>query len=156
MISFDVGSHRFQLRAAAVFVWNEQVLLHRLEQDEFWALPGGRVEPGEDAATTVVREMREELEEDVRCGSLAFAVENFFEFRGQPNHEIGLYFHASFSADSSLLDASRAHFGREGRHTLEFRWFPLSALASVDVRPSFLKEALARPAAAFEHVVQRG
>jgi hypothetical protein len=95
MISFDVGSHRFQLRAAAVFVWNGHVLLHRLEQDEFWAL-----------------------------------------------------------GDSALLDASRSHFGREGQQTLEFRWFTVSALDGVDLRPSFLKSALAKSPAAFEHVVQ--
>ena len=59
MISFDLGSHRFQVRAAAVIVHEESVLLHRLESDDFWALPGGRVEPGEEASDTVVRELYE-------------------------------------------------------------------------------------------------
>ena len=155
MISFDAGSHRFQVRAAAIFIWNEMVLLHRLEQDEFWALPGGRVEPGEDAATTVVREMQEELDEMVTCGSLAFAVENFFEGHGKPNHELGFYFQASLSKKSPLLDASRSHLGKEGERALEFRWFPLAALEAVDLRPSFLRRALAESPIAFEHIVQR-
>ena len=77
MISFDFGSHEFQVRAAAIFIWRGSVLLHRLENDSFWALPGGRVEPGENAAETVVREMQEELEEDVVCGPLTYVVETF-------------------------------------------------------------------------------
>lgn len=48
MISVNIAGHRFQLRAAAVVVHGGFVLLHRLQGDAFWALPGGRVEPGED------------------------------------------------------------------------------------------------------------
>ncbi len=131
-------------------------MLHRLEHDDYWALPGGRVESGEDAARTVVREMQEELHEEVTCGPLAFAVENFFEVEGKPNHELGFYFKASLSESSPLLDASRSHFGCEGEQTLEFRWFPLKELDAIDVRPSFLRNALGRSPLAFEHVVQRG
>lgn len=155
MISFDLGSHRFQARAAALFIWQGAVLLHRPAEDAFWALPGGRLEPGEDAASTLVREMREELEEDVSCGPLACLVENFFDARGQSHHEIGFYFHASFSAGSSLLDASKSHMRTEGQRQFEFKWFPLTGLDEIDVRPAFLRQFLARPAMAFEHIVQR-
>lgn len=58
MICFDVSDTRFQRGAAAIVVHTGRVLLHRAEHDPFWALPGGRVEPGETGAATNVREMR--------------------------------------------------------------------------------------------------
>ena len=155
MISFDLGSHRFQLRAAAVFVWQDSVLLHRIEGDSSWSLPGGRVDPGEDAAKTVVREMREELDQSVVCGSLAYIVETFFADRGRPYHEIGLYFRASFAPDSRLLDTTRSHIGVEGHRRLEFMWFRLANLGEVDLHPSFLRQSLAEPKLTVQHVVQR-
>lgn len=130
-------------------------MLHRFEQDEFWALPGGRVEPGEDAASTVVREMQEELHQAVACGPLLFVVENFFAYREKPNHEIGFYFRVVLPGDSPLLDASRSHLGREGDRALEFRWFPLAGLGDVNLHPSFLRSALARPMPGVGHIVQR-
>lgn len=83
MISVDIAGHRFQLRAAAVVLHAGHVLLHRHEDDDFRALPGGRVEPGEDAASTVVREMREELGESIACDALLYLAENFFMQAGQ-------------------------------------------------------------------------
>jgi ADP-ribose pyrophosphatase YjhB (NUDIX family) len=156
MISFDLASHKFQVRAAAIFIWQGSVLLHRLQEDSFWALPGGRVEPGEDCARTVVRAMREELEQDVVCGPLTYVVENFFEDRGRQNHEIGFYFQASFAPSSKMLDATRSHIGIEGNRRLEFRWLQLASLAGVDLRPSFLRQSLSEPTPHFKHIVQRG
>jgi ADP-ribose pyrophosphatase YjhB (NUDIX family) len=40
-----------------------------------WSLPGGRVEPGEDDATALRREMREETGLDVEVGELVGSVE---------------------------------------------------------------------------------
>lgn len=40
-----------------------------------WSVPGGRCEPGEDAATTAVRETREETGVTVRAGATAGRVE---------------------------------------------------------------------------------
>lgn len=156
MISLDLGTHQFHLRAAAVFSFGDAILLHRLESDAFWALPGGRVEPGEDAARTVVREMREELGQEVTCGDVLFVVENFFDDRGRQHHEVGLYFNAAFAPDSSMLDITTSHAGIEGQHRLEFKWFSRRELAGVDVRPSFLRSALAEAHPRFQHVVQRG
>jgi 8-oxo-dGTP pyrophosphatase MutT (NUDIX family) len=65
MISFRVGDYRFHYRAAAIIRDGDYVLLHRLDGDDFWALPGGRVNPGEQAKDTIVREFREELGAEV-------------------------------------------------------------------------------------------
>ncbi len=41
---------------------SEILLIHRVKPgDEYWMLPGGGVEPGEDDHTAVIRECREEL-----------------------------------------------------------------------------------------------
>ena len=44
MITYLEGGRRFNLRVAGVAIHKEQVLLHRAESDDFWALPGGRAE----------------------------------------------------------------------------------------------------------------
>jgi 8-oxo-dGTP pyrophosphatase MutT (NUDIX family) len=156
MISFDVAEHRFNLRAAAIFLQDDLVLLHRVENDAIWALPGGRVEPGEDAASAVVREVMEELGEAVQCGELLYVVENFFEHRSKSNHEVGLYLLAHLKPESVLRVPSHSHFGIEGSSRLEFRWFPRSELSEVNLHPFFLRAALAKPSLVFEHIVQRG
>jgi 8-oxo-dGTP pyrophosphatase MutT (NUDIX family) len=152
----DIGGFRFQLRAAAVCVNDGAVLLHRLEGDDFWALPGGRVEPGEDARSTLMREMIEELGEFVECDRLVYAVENFFVHSGKPYHEVGLYFITRFRAESALMDQSPSHWGVEGSRRLEFRWFAVEQLAAIDLRPSFLCQALSHAVLEFQHIVQRG
>jgi 8-oxo-dGTP pyrophosphatase MutT (NUDIX family) len=153
MISFDAGTHRFHLRAAAIIRRDDRVLLHRLERDDFWSLPGGRVEPGETGAEAVVREMREELGLDASAGELALVVENFFSYAGAEHHEVGLYFDVAIPAQALCGDG--AHSGREGDTTLIFTWFRLGELAGLDLRPAFLKAHLARGGRAFRHVVNR-
>lgn len=44
-----------------------------------WEFPGGRVEPGEDDAAALVREMRERLDVDVRVGALISYVRHPYE-----------------------------------------------------------------------------
>lgn len=156
MISVDISGHRFQLRAAAVVTHEGFVLLHQREGDNYWALPGGRVEPGEDARMTVEREMAEELNEEIECGELLYVVENFFEHEGKPNHEIGLYFQAKIRSNSIRLDKSQSHAGSEAEKFLKFHWFRMEDVPQLNLRPFFLRESLANPMPSFKHVVQRG
>ncbi|WP_341646646.1 NUDIX hydrolase [Thauera sp. SDU_THAU2] len=155
MISFPIGTHRFHLRAAAVLVRDSAVLLHRAEGYTFWALPGGRVEPGEAAADAVTREMKEELAVEVTPTQLTWVVENFFQHEGEAHHEVGLYFLAEPSKDSLLVNEPGPYVGLEKHCRLEFAWFSPNELASIDVRPSFLKQLLQGQDFSLRHVVHR-
>ncbi|EMR12100.1 NUDIX hydrolase [Methylophaga lonarensis MPL] len=75
MISFAAGGHHFNLRAAAVIVDRGKVLLHKIAGDNFWSVPGGRVEPGETAAQAVIREIFEETGEQAQCEQLLWVAE---------------------------------------------------------------------------------
>jgi ADP-ribose pyrophosphatase YjhB (NUDIX family) len=143
MISFHTGSHRFHLRAGALVIDGGHVLLHRLEGDTFWALPGGRVHAGEQGRETIVRELLEELGLAVQCQELACVGENFFEYEREPHHEIGLYFRVSLPPDAPINDRATTHVGVEGDRRLEFRWFALPSLHGLDFRPVALRDALA-------------
>lgn len=155
MISVHLHGQRFQVRAAAVILHAGCALLHRAPGDGYWALPGGRVEVGEEASATIVREMREELGEEVECGRLLHVAENFFDLAGRRNHEIGFYFLVSLPEDSPHLDKARSYRGIESHLELEFRWFPITELAAVNLRPTFLPASLAADPLVFSHAVQR-
>ncbi len=155
MISVCISGQRLNVRAAAIIRDQGHVLLHRTVGEELWALPGGRVEIGEESSVAIVREMREELGEELKSGQLVYIVENFFEYSGEQFHELGFYFEASLGAQSKLLEKSKSHMGIEGNQKLEFRWFPSQKLEGINLRPHFLRESLAQAELGFHHVVQK-
>lgn len=161
MITFERDGARFNYRTVGVCVEDGWVLLHRAERDEFWSLPGGRVELGEDSAAALGRELHEELGEDsaAEVGWLLWVVENFFTLDGVPYHELGLYYAVTLPPESAWHDKSREHAGIEedlgGPLRLVFRWFPLAALADLPLYPVFLRTALQRLPAHTERIVNR-
>jgi ADP-ribose pyrophosphatase YjhB (NUDIX family) len=155
MISVQLNGQRFQIRAAAVVIDSGHLLVHRAMGDKCWSLPGGRVEMGEAASDAVLRELKEELDEQVACGELLYVAENFFESTSQRHHEIGFYFLVSLPESSRFLDKSKSHAGLEDHGKLEFRWIALTDLGSIDLRPTFLKTSLAENPRVFSHKVQR-
>jgi ADP-ribose pyrophosphatase YjhB (NUDIX family) len=146
---------RIRLRAAAVMLRDGAVLLHRRAGDSFWALPGGKVEPGESGAAALVREFREELAVAVAVGRLACVAENFFTHHGVAEHEVGLYFMAAPMPGCALALEPGPYLGVEGDCRLEFAWFGTQALSEMDLRPSFLPDLLCSPDPTFRHVVHR-
>ena len=82
-----------------------------------------------------------------------WVVENFFEYDGKSNHEVGLYFLVDFAGDSSLYQGSGPFNGMEEGVPLVFQWFLLDGLEGVRLYPTFLRRKLRAVPQFIEHVV---
>lgn len=144
MISHDIGGGRFNLRSVAVIIRDGSVLVHRAETDDFWALPGGRVEPFEPTPETLRREMKEEIDCTVSVERLLWIVENFFKHEGKPFHEIAFYHLVTLQDPASERLMQRSFEGWEDipRVRLLFQWISLDTLDEVPLYPSFLRSGL--------------
>lgn len=122
MLSFVDGTCKFQLRAAAIILRDDHVLIHRAITESSWSLPGGRVEMGESGATTLRREMLEELGVEAQVGPLQLLIENFFpDGRGEV-HELGLYYATSIPDAFPFRTDAPCHRAEDGGATIEFQW----------------------------------
>ena len=148
-ISVPVGSHLFNLRAAAVVRRGDHVLACRFEGEAWSFLPGGRVAAGEPTEHALRRELREELDADVDVVRPLFLVENFFELGGRAFHELGVY-HLVTLPEGAL---GEARVISEANRTLLFEWLPLEGIEASDLQPRELRAHLRHLPASFEHLV---
>lgn len=152
MITFDEEHVRFTNRIAGIALDRERVLLHRTDDMNFWALPGGRAELLEPSPETLVREMLEEIGVEVQVDRLLWVAENFFTYGPRQHHEIGFYFLMHLPADSPLRDQP-TFLGHEGDWPIYFEWHPIATLENLVLYPTFLRTGLKDLPTATMHII---
>ena len=154
MITYDESNNKFNFRVAGISYNEGKVLLHRYEGFDFWALPGGRAELGEDTRTTIIREMKEELNEEISVERLVWCCENFFRHIGKDFHELSFYYLISFSDESKILVKQGDFEVKEiDGSILTYRWFKLDELRDLYLVPEFLKDGLIDLPSSIEHII---
>ena len=151
MISFETDIGRFNLRSAAVVVHENHVLIHRAKEDDFWALPGGRVEFFENSDQTVRRELEEELGLKSHVVRLLWHVENFFEYKSVKYHELSYYYLVSLS-NSLEVEAEVDFEGIEENNNAVFRWVAIAKIGNYILYPKFLIHGLGNLPSATEYL----
>ena len=154
MLSFPHAAGRFNYRVAGICIDRGRLLLHRSDRDDFWSLPGGRCEFGEESKRALKRELEEELEEDAEVDVLRWTVENFYRWAGEEYHELAFYYDFSLPAESTLPAAAERR-GRDGELELRFRWFAADELGGLPVYPSFIPDYAFEKPAVCRHLVWR-
>lgn len=154
MIHFKKDNDVFNFRTAVAIFDEGHVLLHRMRKDDFWALPGGRVEFQETSREAAIREIKEEIGVDIEVDRALWHVENFFDYEEKRYHEIGHYYLATLQGNA-FKDKEREYDGLEPDQDLIYKWFPLPQLGSTALFPEFLKDGLQSLPLILETIVDR-
>ena len=156
MIRIDRKPQLFSFRVAGLIFHEGYVLAQRAVKDDYWALPGGRAEIGENSQETIVREMREEIHREARIERLLWTVENFFSYEGYAAHELGFYYLLSLAEPFPFHEEDIVHRVVDGVE-VEFRWLKATpqALAHHQLKPHFIAERIERLPMAGEHLIVR-
>jgi ADP-ribose pyrophosphatase YjhB (NUDIX family) len=156
MVAFDKDNALFNYRVAGVAIHDGKILLDRNSRNSYWVLPGGHPEMMESMRDALVREIKEEIDEDVEIIRMIWVVENFFHKR-QDIHELSFYFLIQLCPESRLLQSDGPFYGEEHDSRLTFQWYPLdeTALDNLPLYPSFLSQALVNLPNTTQHIVFR-
>jgi len=140
-------------RAASLLIADDRVLLHRLGKDEFWSLPGGKIEPGETATSGCVRELKEELGWTPPLPPVFIGlIENRFWLHERDHHEMGFYF--LVAAQTLWQHQGMPEIGIEfpgAEAWITFCWFDRGKLSALDIRPHLVTAWLVTPPPSFRH-----
>ncbi len=142
-INIKIEDILLNVRAVAVIVRDNKVLFQKRKQDEFWALPGGKIRVGEKSEDTIKRELKEELELNnfsvERCNSIS---EYFFTFDNTLIHQYIFSYVVSVGNNEWILDEKSEFDGKEKNENLVFKWFDIDSLTDTPIKPDFLKKQI--------------
>jgi 8-oxo-dGTP pyrophosphatase MutT (NUDIX family) len=155
MIRTNIDGGAFNFRVAGVFIQGGKALVHRGRGDDFYALPGGRVEMFEETDDALVREIKEELRADIRIERLLWICENFYEYGGEKVHEICYYYSAEFLNLAQIQSDGSFWTTELDGSDLEFVWLPLADVEKNVIYPRFLRTGLLNLPDRIERMVER-
>jgi 8-oxo-dGTP pyrophosphatase MutT (NUDIX family) len=123
MITFDEDHIRFTNRIVGIAFDRDRVLLHRTDDMNFWALPGGRAELLESSPQTLIREMQEEIGvtyKSIGCCGWSRIYSSIWV--GRIMNWVCI---SSCTAGGFAAACSQRFDGHEGKQIVIFEWHPL-------------------------------
>ena len=138
-VSVMINNTKFNYRVATLIKSNNKILLLKSKEDDFYAIPGGRIMIGETSENALKREFIEEIGAKITIKNYLGTVENFFEYNEKKYHEVMIVYESNFDSDSNFYKIERI-IGLEGNGKIEFIWKTIDEIKKLDLRPLFLKE----------------
>lgn len=135
-----------RIRVAALIVQEGQVLLvkHRKDDQEYWMLPGGGVDPGEGLAEALTRELQEETGLQITPGKLLLAVDTIDPEGGR--HIVHLVFAAEVLGGALAMG--------EDPRIVEVSFVELESLTTAAFLPAIQAELYSLATCLGEHGVE--
>ncbi|MGG3521778.1 NUDIX hydrolase [Bacillus pseudomycoides] len=153
-LTFKSEKTCFNYRVGAICKHNNKMLMIQNEGEDFWYIPGGRVQMLESSESAVRRELREELGVDVDVKRLLWMAENFFTYDEHQFHEISFYYEVNLLELPAKGEDS--FFLEEDGKRYVFQWVPLEHVSEYNLKPDFLKDKVNELPIHMEHIVRNG
>lgn len=128
----------FRLRACAIIINDNRVLMVKNEGVDYYYSVGGAVQIGETLEEACLREAYEETGVNYQIDRLAYIHETFFKLEGKLYHELAFYYlmvpnqATEFSVESYGINGEREHLS----------WIDIDAYSRHKAYPEFFKDEL--------------
>lgn len=140
-LTLDIEDYKLNIRAAAVIIHNNKILIHKNVNEDHCTLPGGRIEIGESSKQTVIRELKEELGKETDIIGYIGTIENFFETNEKKYHELLFIHNVEFMNDEDKKINYTMH-NIEGKEYLKYEWLDIDKIEEYNIVPKCLKNIL--------------
>jgi ADP-ribose pyrophosphatase YjhB (NUDIX family) len=115
----------------AVITKNDEILLCKTKNSDFYFLPGGHVEFGETASAALARELKEELNVETVSADFMGALENLYQQNGREFHEYNFIFRAEIAGE---INVTEPH--------IQFEWRKVAELKDLNFKPELMKTVI--------------
>lgn len=121
--------------ARGICIKDNEILLAYHKEQSYYFLPGGHIEPGESGRLTVLREFKEETNENISVTEFVTTLEHVWQSKNEIQHEINLIFLVALNKEGADIESCVEH--------LMFQWVPIKHLNDIHFLPTELKPYLA-------------
>ncbi len=138
-IVFNINNEtKFNYRVAALIIQNNKVFLQTSSNEDFYALPGGRVNLFEDSKEAMVREIKEELgiKISVDDALLIDVVENFFIYNNMKYHEL-LFIYRFELPDNITIEDGLKTLDKDNNYNY---WKGFKEIKNLNIKPVIIKD----------------
>lgn len=137
-ISISNEKNIFRLRAAAVIVRDNSILMVTNSSVDYYYSVGGAVEMGEKVEDCVVREVFEETGLNLEIDRLLFVHQNYFKIKGEGTekdfHEVAFYFLMKYNGGDITEGITTSGL----KENLE--WISFEKFDEITIFPKFLPD----------------
>ncbi len=140
-LTLDIEDYKLNIRAAAVIIHDNKILVHKNVNEDHCTLPGGRIAIGESSRETIKREINEEMGKEIEITGYIGTIENFFEDKQKKYHEILFIQRAEFITDEDKKINYTLH-NIEGKDYLNYEWIDLDKIEEYNIVPKCLRSVL--------------
>ena len=140
-ITVKISDGKFNFRDGAIIIDDGKILMVKNSGMSFYYTVGGRIQFGESAYDSVLREAYEETQIRFEVDRLAYVHENFFtmESDGEVYHEVCMFF---MLKPNSLVRKMKHDVFKEEYGDVSLHWLPIDGLQDVHLYPEFFKTEL--------------
>ena len=149
-LSIMVGDAIFNYRVGLIIKKGDEMMVEANPEYEFVVIPGGRVKTLESSIDALIREIKEEMnveikKEEIKIKSL---IENFFMFEGNKVHEMFITYEMEIKEDDERFKGEMKNIDSKANY---YKWVKLNDIESVKILPVILKDAI--KSKEFKHLI---
>lgn len=132
--------YKFKFRVSGILLVDDKILTVKINNNDFYCLPGGHVELMENTKDAILREFKEETKINVDINRLLFITENFFNGNLGKFHELGFYYLLNPLEKVNTNDYELLEKDKDGIVKLTFKWIKKDELKNF--KPEFIKNEI--------------